>query len=84
MTAREICMKKRDFSAQAPEGRNYAERNFHDEATVKFINIYLPHPRKEIFMIFDSLKNKDNYRDFPLLYEALCYLSTRESLFYLF
>lgn len=27
-------------------------------------------------MIFDSLKNKDNYRDFPLLYEALCYLST--------
>ena len=29
-------------------------------------------------MIFDSLKNKDNYRDFPLLYEALCYLSTLE------
>ncbi|MDO4305458.1 MAG: YhcH/YjgK/YiaL family protein [Eubacteriales bacterium] len=27
-------------------------------------------------MIFDSIANKDNYRDFPMLYEALCFLSS--------
>lgn len=27
-------------------------------------------------MIFDSIQNKDNYKDFPLLYQALCYLTT--------
>ncbi|MDD3340175.1 MAG: YhcH/YjgK/YiaL family protein [Lachnospiraceae bacterium] len=25
-------------------------------------------------MIFDSIKNKENYKDFPLLYQALCFL----------
>ncbi len=25
-------------------------------------------------MILDSIRNKHNYRDFPLLYQALCYL----------
>lgn len=27
-------------------------------------------------MIFDSIKNKENYKDFPMLYEALCYLAS--------
>lgn len=26
-------------------------------------------------MIFDSIANKDNYRDFPMLYQALCFLA---------
>lgn len=26
-------------------------------------------------MIFDSITNKENYRDFPMLYEALCFLA---------
>ena len=26
-------------------------------------------------MIFDSIANKENYRDFPMLYEALCFLA---------
>lgn len=26
-------------------------------------------------MIFDSITNKDNYKDFPLLYQALCFLA---------
>lgn len=26
-------------------------------------------------MIFDSIQNKDNYQDFPMLYQALCFLS---------
>lgn len=26
-------------------------------------------------MIFDSIQNKDNYKDFPMLYQALCYLA---------
>lgn len=30
---------------------------------------------RRLLMIFDSIKNKDNYRDFPMLYEALCFLS---------
>lgn len=27
-------------------------------------------------MIFDSIKNKDKYKDMPKVYEALCYLDT--------
>lgn len=27
-------------------------------------------------MIFDSIKSKDNYRHFPLLYQALCFLDS--------
>ena len=26
-------------------------------------------------MIFDSIQNRENYKDFPLLYRALCFLS---------